>query len=66
MCEGLDGWLLAGFWLAFAFGRAAKDDPSAPRHEPGVRRLLRGRQFQHVAAAGEGCNHLVDPSAILD
>ena len=52
------GWLLAGFWLAHAFGRAAKDDPAAPRHEPEGRRLLRRRQReqpeQRIAMAGQG------------
>jgi hypothetical protein len=37
---GLGGWLLVGFWVAHAFGRAAKDDPVATRHEPEVQRRL--------------------------
>jgi hypothetical protein len=53
---GLGGWLLAGFGVALAFGRAAKDDPAAQRHEPEGRRLLRRRQLQqaqqHIAETG--------------
>jgi hypothetical protein len=52
---GLGGWLLAGFWLAHAFGRAAKDGPEAARHEPEVlRRRQRQQPEQHIAVAGQG------------
>jgi hypothetical protein len=53
---GLCGWLLAGLWLAVAFGRAARDDPTVPRHEPEVqRRLLRRRQRRQSQVAGNRC-----------
>jgi hypothetical protein len=45
---GLGVWLLAGLWLALAFGRAARDDPTAPRHEPEVQRRLSRRKRQRM------------------
>jgi hypothetical protein len=52
---GLGGWFLAGLWLALAFGRAARDDPTAPRHEPEVRRrLLRRQRLQSRAVGNRG------------
>jgi hypothetical protein len=40
---GLGGWLLAGFWVAVAFGVAARGELITPRHEPEVWQFLRGR-----------------------
>jgi hypothetical protein len=55
---GLGGWFLAGLWLALALGRAAKDDPPDPRHEPEVRQLSRRKRQrqQPQPAANRGAD----------